>query len=210
MRVIRLILCLQLLLFCAGCGEKILHGLDELRANQVTVVLARAGIDSRKVRDGSSWAVEVDDDSVTGALQALEESRILMRDLTRFRDQPSGLLMSREERAHHLERKFAWNLEQTLERVPGVLEARVHLFEQDGDPDVFAAAQESDEVESGSVLLVTDGNTEISPSYVQQLVSGASGIPAKQISVLLSAKAPRVQLVRAAWRPRGQFRPMRL
>ena len=81
----------MLLLSVTACRETILHDLDELRANQVIVVLSHAGVEGIKERDGAKWSVSVPKESAPTALETLEESRILKRDLQRFQEEPSGL-----------------------------------------------------------------------------------------------------------------------
>ncbi|MFN8389857.1 MAG: hypothetical protein U0136_06175 [Bdellovibrionota bacterium] len=170
------------LLFGCGCREEILHDLDELHANQVQLVLNHAGIESEKVRSGALWNVTVSRSRSAGALSSLEQSRVLWRDLSRFKEQSGGFIQSREERARESERQVSWTMEQTLERLPGVLEARVQLEIADQSADLSAAHQPR----SGSVLLVVNELKAPDVHEVKQLVAGGTGLSPEAISVVVA------------------------
>lgn len=202
MRFIRQALALSILML-GGCREAILHELDELAANRVKVVLASAGIPASKERDGSKWRIMVSKEDVTAALSQIESSRILKPDLLRTVERSGGLVESREERAFFIERQLSLNLETTLERLPNVLEARVHLTGYGGDKGRLRPQPPS----SASVLLIAGhGEARISEQDIRRLVSGASGIPATGISVLISQANRAAQLpIQAA--PQESTRP---
>src|SRR5690606_2462960 len=121
MRSERICFWLLSLLCLAGCREDILHGLEEREANRVKLALAEAGIDAEKAPDGSSWSIAVDRRSAEAALAVLEHRRVLPEEAKAKPPEPSGLLQSKEERRHYLERRTAEALEETLERLPGVI-----------------------------------------------------------------------------------------
>ena len=175
---------LLFLLAFSGCEETILHDLDELRANQVLVVLSRVGISAEKKREGALWNVEVNSSEISLALSTLEESRVLKRELSRFAEKSSGLMPSREERTYLAERQLAWNLEGTLEQLPEVLEARVHLYLENKDHFSLEPQKHSD---SASVLLVYSGANPPMPEEIREIVSGASGVKKESVSVIFSA-----------------------
>ncbi len=171
-----------LVVFLAGCREEILHDLDESRANQTVVVLERADIAVKKSRSGSLWTISVSRDDALDALAIIERSRMLSRDLFRNKEESKGLLPSREDRRHALERRLAWTLETTLERMPLVLEAKVHLrFE-----DASSPGGREEKVKSAGVLLVVDEDAPGIAARAQELVAAASGLEAGRISVVLS------------------------
>lgn len=171
------------LLLLSGCREEILHDLDELRANQVRLVLERAGVPAEKRRSGALWNVRVDAAHVAKALATIDASRILVRDLTRFTEQGSGLVPSRGERVRAEERERARGLEQTLERMPGVLEARVHLT--GGGDEPFRPLKEN-ENRSGSVFLVTETELPEIVERARQLVAGGAGISNERVAIITS------------------------
>ena len=177
---------LLILIASSGCEETILHDLDELRANQVLVVLSREGISAEKKREGALWNVEVSSSEISLALSTLEESRVLKRELSRFAEKSSGLMPSREERTYLAERQLAWNLEGTLEQLPGVLEARVHLYLENKEQFSLEPQKSSD---SASVLVVYSGAHSPLPEEIREIVAGASGVKKESVSVIFSAAA---------------------
>ena len=184
--------CLQillLLLLLSGCKKAILHKLDELEANRVLVVLIDAGIVVDKKQEGNQWNVVVESSSVAKALKVLEESRILKHDLVRVQSAQSSLIQSREEREHFLERQLSLGLEQTLEAVAGVLEARVHLHKMPTDEFRNKAKKQ----DSASVLILSSSTVKINEDQIRNIVSGASGIGSQFITVVISSKSNEVQ-----------------
>jgi len=176
----RLIVLLAAIL-SASCKETILHDLDELRANQAKVILSQNGIESDKERDGKLWTVSVASRDANRALLAVEESRILKRDLSNLREQSTSLVKSREERLYLLERSLAASLESTLESLPNVLEARVHL-----NTDEERAFDKSPSSKGGtaSVLIVARSSALPYIPQVRTIVAGASGLAETSVSVV--------------------------
>lgn len=178
------VLLLFVLLCLSSCKQAILHKLDELEANRVLVALADAGVDADKKQEGNQWNIVVESTLSTKALKVLEDSRVLRRDLIHAQSSQSGLIQTREEREHFLERQLSWGLEQTLETVVGVLEARVHLYKSPTDefrPKV-------NKQDSASVLIIAAMNAEISEEQIRYIVAGASGIGTPSITVVVSRR----------------------
>lgn len=176
----RLVCLLCFMIVLAGCREDIAHDLSEVRANQVLILLRRNGLEPEKSRNGTQWSVSVPHSDTLRALVLVNQSRVLDHDLDRFRESAKGFVQSREERQQAGERALAWGLETTLERIPGVLEARVHL-RTDG---TTASAKGS--VNSAGVLLLVEGDGETASTTARSLVSGGAGIPAESVSVAIS------------------------
>ena len=166
-----------LILFTSACKESILHDLDELKANQVKLILARQNIPAFKTRDGGGWSIKVSKSDVDRALQLIDRSRMLKRSVQRNTEDSSSFVRSREERQRWVERKLAWSLEDTLESYPGVLEARVHIHMSDSKSLAGSKPRSR-----ASVLLV--GEQSIALEKVKQLVSGASGV--ESVNVVLA------------------------
>ncbi len=173
--------------FQVSCKETVLHNLDEVRANQVKVTLEKRGITAQKLFEGSGWSIRVKRADETEALSILEESRVLKRNLRTPIEPPKGLIPSREERASFSERQLAASLESTLERLPYVLEARVHLNLNAEENLQMVLPKEG---HTGSALIVTDDHMPdhlaIQKSQVQQLIAGASGVNPQSISVVIA------------------------
>jgi len=167
-----------------SCGEPILHGLDELRANKVKVALSKGGISSQKIKDGSTWKIEVAAKSVNSALRILEESRILRKSLAEKAETSSSLIRTREERRSQISEQRARALEDTLESLPGVLEAHVHIF-LDEVSSLPVVKRKS--ASSASVLLITAVGREVNTETVVKIISGGTGIQADSISMIVEA-----------------------
>ncbi len=170
------------LVLLTGCREELLHDLNELQANRVIVVLKENGIDAVKDRNASTWTVSVPREQTIDALQALEKRRTTRRELRRFTEESKGLLQSREERLRFLERQKAWNLETTLESVPGVLEAHAQLFVP--ETDEFAAANAKQQM-TASVLIIAEDGGAINPERLKPLIAGATGIGGERIALII-------------------------
>lgn len=165
----------------AGCRERILHDLDEIRANRISVILHRSGIEAQKVREGTLWSIAVPSAAAQAALQAIEDSRAMKLPPPELSAAPSSLIPTQEERSHFFERAAAASLEQTLERIPGVYEARVHLnTATSGHSSLRLENKEG----SSSVLLVSSQPEAIDEGKVKKLVAGGAGIKESSITVV--------------------------
>ncbi len=180
--------CIAIVLVClsvCACKETILHDLDEDQANQVKIALSQGGIEAEKQREGASWNLAVPAPQVNRALRAIETTRILNRSSSRKAPERSNsLLQTAEDRARIHEQDLSVHLEKTLERFPGVLEARVHL-----NLSLPRALSLLDDAEgnSASVLLVTRAEARVPQKDIQRIVAGASGILVEEISVVVVA-----------------------
>ncbi|MCB0344220.1 MAG: hypothetical protein KDD66_03850 [Bdellovibrionales bacterium] len=178
----RKILLISMLLM-TGCSKEILHDVSEARANSVILALSQMGIDAAKERDASGWTIKVAQTDASRALDALQRARILGEKKSEAEVPETGFILSREERTHFMERSLAQNLESTLERLPGVLEARVHIYLAAGQSLSWSP---KDTKRSASALLVVALGTSINESQVRALVSGAAGMSADEVAVVVS------------------------
>jgi type III secretory pathway lipoprotein EscJ len=150
--------------------------------------LADVGIESEKVKQADgSWALAVDSASSVPALRAVSDARLL-RNEDAAPLEKSSLMSSREDQRFRFERALARELEQTLNNVPAVLESRVHLNLPMVDP-LFGQKMDSSPG-SASVLLVVTSDA-VSRTDVASIVAGASGIPFKDISIMVSVSEPK-------------------
>ena len=171
----------------SGCSVELEHGLDERQANRVTAVLEAAGVSADKVaEEGASDAYKiVVARSEAGRAFALLDARDLPR-----REQhgladtfaASSLLPSATEDRARLGAALAAELERTLEGVPGVVGARVHLALPVEEPLVGAAEHARP---TASVLLKAAGTLPLADADVQKIVAGAvPGMQAADVSVV--------------------------
>lgn len=173
------------LLLTVGCQETILHDLSEQDANRAFVALSRSGIEVEKILEGTSWAIAVNNSRVPQALTALEDSRVLNRDSIRSSQPAGGVFQSREERLITLRQTIAAELEGTLERFAGVVEARVHLHLVPAPARSFGLPPDR---QSASVLLVTTVSVGSLEHEVRRLVAGATAMRHDEITVVLTTR----------------------
>jgi type III secretion protein J len=168
-----------------GCGVELEHGLDERQANQVASLLESAGIGADKLAEdgqGATFKVVVARGESARAF-ALLSAHDLPR---RARVVPAASLLPSavEERARQAER-LAGALEESLEGLPGVVSARVHLALPEEDPLVGEVAHARP---TASVLLRTTGAAAFSDAEVRRIVAGAvHSLQAADVAVLMTA-----------------------
>ncbi len=159
----------------AGCGVELEHDLDERQANQVSSVLESAGIPTEKVSEtgsGDHYKVIVPRSEATRAFQLLEA-----RDLPRRGERgiaetfgSSSFLPSAVEERARYSAALSTDLERTLEGVPGIVTARVHLALPAEEPLVGDTAHQRP---TAAVLLKTRAALAITDSDVRRLVAGS-------------------------------------
>jgi type III secretory pathway lipoprotein EscJ len=181
-----LIICLSLLTL-TSCKEVILHDLSETKANKVCVILNEYKITADKVKAGNNWNIQTPTKDVFNALRILDKSRFLKRDSLKIKAESKGFMASKDERQKALERELAMNLEETLEAIPEILEARLHFyFSAPNDFDLLLEPKQK----SASVLLVVnsqvDANDDNLKTIVTQLISGAAGVEERGINIIVA------------------------
>ncbi len=170
-----LLICLLLLL--CSCTERIVSSVNELKANKIIIALHKYGIKAEKVKDGTNWAIEVPKAKSTRALEILALSRFLNSEPEP--ETSSGFVQTKKELNHFLERKLARSIEQTLIRMPHVMEARVHI--NNYSKSEFGKKQEK---QTASVLVVVDEEDSIKEENIKNIVSGASGLSREGVMVV--------------------------
>jgi len=176
-----------------GCGVELEHGLDERQANQIAALLDEHGVGADKARDDGvtvdgAWKIVVPRGELARAWQLLESYDLPKRGRHGVDEllAERGLLPSMGEEHTRLEAARAAELERTLERVPGVVCARVHLAlpdpgRLDGAPSAARAA----------VLLRTQGEAAIGEAQVRALVAGATtGLDRDAVQVIITGGTP--------------------
>lgn len=173
----------MLLLVCsAGCKETVLHGIDESRANQLSILLDQIGIASSKHASGPNWDLRVARSDLGPALRAIENSRMLTRGENRHKPQESSFIPSDNQQLQAAERQLSWSIEETLERIPGVVEAKVHLWLN--KPTQFGLSAQDNSARSASALLLTEPTAALNLVELKLLLAGATGAPQNAISIV--------------------------
>jgi type III secretory pathway lipoprotein EscJ len=164
-----------------------MHDVSETKANKICVVLNEYKITAEKIKAGNNWNVQVQSKNVFPALRILDKSRFLRRDSIKNKSETKNFMVSKDERQKALERELAANLEETLEAIPEILEARIHFyFSPANDFDLLLESKQK----SASILLVANGQVSADDddlkNIVIQLISGAAGIEEKGINIVIA------------------------
>lgn len=172
----------------AGCnGDPLVHDLSERDANRLITELHGEGIDATKrSQPDGRYSLEVAPTGIVGALQFLEANRLLKEGKE---GKPAGESFgaSREDRRFRYERSMSRELEATLERIPGIREARVHLNIPPADSPLNRGGDLLPP--SASVLVVTSPKAEVDREGLARLIGGAAGIGAPQVNVIVETAA---------------------
>lgn len=171
-----------------GCSVELEHGLDERQANEVVAVLDRSGVAADKAPDEgpATWKVLVTRAEAAQAFLVLEANGLPRRNAKGVGEAfaEKGLLPSATAERARLAASLAVDLERTLEALPGVAAARVHLALPDDDP--LGPATDHPRP-TASVLLRARGQLATSDADVRKLVAGAlPGLQPADVSVVIA------------------------
>ncbi len=189
---------LAILMLCAGCGVELEHGLDERQANQVAALLESQGISADKAPEegqAGTYKITVPRSDAPRAFSILDAHDLPRRGEKGLAESfPSGgLLPSAVEERARLGAALSAELEHTLEGLPGVTSARVHLALPESDPLAGEGARPRP---TASVLLKTTQPLPVPDSDLRKLVAGAvHGLQPADVSVVIAgvpAPAPAV------------------
>jgi type III secretion protein J len=184
--------CAALLL--AGCGRIDLYtNLSEQQANEVAAVLLAAEIDADKhISETKAWAVRIEKSDLPRAMDVLEGAGVPRASAPSMAEifKKDGFISSPlEERARFISATQS-GLEQTIARMNGVLDARVHLAMPERDPLTDAVvppsaavmvryAQDVKFAENGGVnnvkALVRDAVEGLAPERITVVATPSSG-----------------------------------
>jgi type III secretion protein J len=125
-------------LLLVGCGRIDLYtNLSEQQANEVAAVLLAAEIDAdKRVSESKAWAVRIVKSDLPRAMDVLESAGVPKMQSLSMAElfKKDGFISSPlEERARFIS-ATATELQQTIGRMNGVLDARVHLAMPERDP----------------------------------------------------------------------------
>ncbi len=177
-----------------GCGDPLHHGLAESEANRMVVTLANEGIEATKVvdpTDGERWAVEVAGNQRVEAWSVLQRHGLPRRAEGGFDDfYPSGgLIPTAEEERVVLQYATARELQSSLLRIDGVVDAHIHLVLPEQPRIALAGAEVSKP--RASVLLQwreDEDGPPLSEEALRELISGAvDGLEPQAVRVVKQA-----------------------
>lgn len=173
-----------------GCDERLAGGLDEPSANTILAALDAHGLAGTKRKEGGAEAgfeVLVDGKELGSALRVLAAEGLPRRDEPGVEETyaSSGLVpTASEERARFLAATTG-EIAGTLERLDGVVDARVHVAlpdSRDAPLDGTAPAARA------SVLLRVRRGARVESESVRRIVAGAvEGLEPASVAVVVAA-----------------------
>ena len=178
-----------LFLALCSCGVELEHNLDEHQANEVASVLESAGISADKVvEDGNAnaYKILVSRSEAGRAFSLLEARDLPKRSLRGLSDTFAGgtLLPSPVEDRARYGAALAAELERSLEEIPGVVSARVHLALPPEEPLIGDAAHARP---TAPVLLKTSQKLALADGDIKRLVAGAvTGLQSADVGVVVA------------------------
>jgi type III secretion protein J len=192
--VIRALVLACAALLLAGCGRVDLYtSLSEQQANEVAAVLLAAEIDADKhISETKAWAVRIEKADLPRAMDVLEGAGVPRAHAPTMAElfKKDGFISSPlEERARFISATQS-GLEQTIGRMNGVLDARVHLAMPERDPLTDAIvppsaavmvryAQDAKFAENGGVgnvkALVRDAVEGLAPERITVVATPSAG-----------------------------------
>jgi type III secretion protein J len=181
-----------------GCKVSVRSGLSEVEANQIVVALDRAAVVAHKraVTGGGepSYQVDVATADAIRALRVLDAQRLPKAVQPGFEELygNTGLVATPGEERVRLAAATAGELSRSLERMPGVLDARVHL----ALPEPSSALDAKPTPITAAVLLQTARAHQqpFDEEPVRKLVASAvKGLDAGRVSIVrVNAESPAV------------------
>lgn len=173
------VLVMVVVMVLVGCEEPLQHDLDEGDANAMVVALTQQGFDAEKVRDPSDaerWAVEVPAAQRVEAWATLQQEGFPRPEMGGFDDfyPGGGLIPTAKEERVVLQYATARELQTSLLRVDGIIDAHVHLVLPER-PRVQMTGDKESRPRASVLVQWTEraGEPPLDEESVRQLVSGA-------------------------------------
>jgi len=173
---------LLIVLIPAGCTSTVRENLDREEARTQVLLLEEYGIRARSVQSGrtskSGWTVEVPSSREKQARSILASLKMPVSSSRPHQDKQAGSILFPEpgEKRMFRERHLSSQIEETLQSIPGVLDAKVHINLPETDKGLFYDQPDSGASASASVLLRHVGETApLSEEQVNRIIRGTAG-----------------------------------
>jgi type III secretion protein J len=188
----RALILLPLLLLLAGCRTSLFEGLDEDQANRIIAALSHHGINGYKERNADqSWNISVDDADAVVATELASAYALPRGGHANLGElfKRQGLISSPEEDHVLYTYGLSQELSETLEKMDGVLLARVHIVLPEKDP--MDPTQDTPPSASVMMRYRSDYNLEPMRDRIRALVAGSvEGLTAARVSLTLLPVTP--------------------
>jgi type III secretion protein J len=180
-----------------ACTENLQHDLSEEEANEIYALLNRNGIQAVKKRgegDEPTYVISVPKADTVNAVQLLTDNslpRVRADGLALFKKNKGMIPTQTEERAMLLE-ALGGEISNTLNRIPGVLEARTLVMLPESN-DLVPDADKARPSASVFIKYRTPGDEKppVDEAEVQRFVSaGVPQLAPEKVQVLLVRAAP--------------------
>ncbi|RQH09092.1 type III secretion system inner membrane ring lipoprotein SctJ [Paraburkholderia dinghuensis] len=182
------------LLFLIGCKSSLFESLDEDQANQIAAVLSQHGIDAVKERNADkTWSISVDSNNVTTATEITREYALPHGGHANFGELFSrqGLISNPGEDQVRYVYGLTEELSETLEKIDGVLIARVHVVQPERDPLMQQVTAPSASV---MIRYRSDYNLDYMRDKIRGLVAGSvEGLTPDHVNLTLVPVTPDVE-----------------
>lgn len=179
-----------------GCRAVVLTGLDEAQAGEAVAALDAARIAARAERepgaDGNAFRLEVPEAEVARALAALHSAGLPRRAPVGLDalERGAGLVPTPEEERGRLATALAGELSRSLSRLPGIVEARVHVSPPAARTPLDQAPARPT---AGVLLLRAHGAAPVPEKGVRELVAAALVGLRPEAVAIVQAEVPRTQ-----------------
>lgn len=174
------LLCCLILL--TACKREVLHDLTESQANTIVARLHTVEIEAQKTRQSDgNWSIVVEEERLQEALLFLARARLVQSSPTTSEEAEGGLFPKNSRGTLSYQKGLGAEIRETLRSLPGVLDAKVHLYLPKQD-SLFERHQVSKG--TGSILLIVSTEAHIVNEEIAQLVAGAAGLQHEDVSVL--------------------------
>jgi type III secretion protein J len=131
------LIALMVVLALSGCKETLLSRLSEPQANQVLAALSEAGIVANKEQtDENNWVIAVQGEQLGRASSLLQAQGIPHAKHVPMGEifKKDGLIPSASEERIRYVAGLSEELSMTLRKIPGIVDARVHVVIPHNDP----------------------------------------------------------------------------
>lgn len=207
MRTTRALVCLFLLSVLSACEGQldIVHGLTELEANEILVVLGEEDISAMKLKEEGrvvTWAIVVGESDSQRALSLLVKNRLPRTRANGLAEvYPAGgggLIPTKSEEKAKFLMAMQGELERKLKKLPGVQEAHVSVVVP--DKDIIRDLDTPPPPATASVMVVYNGGPKGQPPATEQevkdlIAAAVEDLKSDNVQVLMKANDPEMFLV---------------
>jgi len=171
------------IIFLGGCKENLLRLKSETEANKILLSLRESGVNASKVLEAAEWVIRVDESQFTDALGVLDRKRLYGRVASGERKAESDLFATHAQKTSEMLERISESLSESILMIPGVIDARVHIYKEEYDSILNISHKQS-----ASVVLVSEERDAINHEQIKVIVSKGAGVPLEFVAVVESVE----------------------